>query len=105
MDLLKVRKSTRSSPFQGNSMKGPKNVHLGWKLGENILSDAWDEEKESKRTAYGYRHNGKQAANPMVISVSAPTTKVMPVYSKPVRLEAVCRSRDGTKQSNSLMTS
>ena len=37
-----------------------------WKLRKDILGDVWDDEKESKHTAYGYKRNEeKKAANPM----------------------------------------
>ena len=44
-----------------------------WKLRKDILSDAWDDEKESKHTAYRYKRNEeKKAANSMVLTISAP---------------------------------
>ncbi len=61
-----------------------------WKLRKDILGDAWDDEKESKRTAYGYERNGEKAANPMVITVSAPTitsAQHRPRGGKPPRVQ------------------
>ena len=46
-----------------------------WKLRKDILGDAWDEEAESKRDAYGYSTSRKtgdiiHSPNPMVLSIS-----------------------------------
>ena len=46
-----------------------------WKLRKDILGDAWDDEAESKRDAYGYPTSRKskevvQGENPMVLSIS-----------------------------------
>ena len=44
-----------------------------WKLRKDILSNAWDDEKESKHTIYRYKRNEeKKAANPIILTISAP---------------------------------
>ena len=44
-----------------------------WKLRKDILSNMWDDEKESKCTIYRYKRNEeKKAANSIILIISAP---------------------------------